>query len=324
MNKPKIVFLDGYTLNPGDLSWQAFEQLGEFIVYDRTSRDQILERARDAEILIVNKTALRAHHFDALPKLRYIGLACTGADALDISAANARGIIVCNVPNYSTDSVAQMVFAYLLAVYTHVNDFAAQVKQGEWNRQNDFCFWNQPLIEIAGKRLGVIGLGNIGLSVARIASAMGMQVVAHTSKPQHKLPDYITKTALEDLYRTADVISLNCPYTADTHEMINAQTLPLMKPTAVLINTARGRLIDEQALANSLHAGHLMAYCADVLSKEPPMPNNPLLSAPRTILTPHIAWASVDARQRLIDICTDNIAAYLNGTPRNVISTLHQ
>lgn len=319
MNKPNIVFLDGYTLNPGDLSWQAFEALGHFTVYDRTARDQVIERAKDAEILIVNKTALRAEHFDALPKLRYIGLACTGADALDVSAAVARGITVCNVPNYSTDSVAQMVFAYLLAVYTHVDDFAVQVKQGAWNRQSDFCFWQKPLIEVAGKRLGIVGLGNIGLTVAQIATAMGMEVVASTSKTQADLPAHITKVSLEELYGTADVISLNCPYTEDTHQMINADTLALMKPTAVLINTARGRLIDEEALAQALHDGHLMAYCADVLSKEPPTDSNPLITAPRTILTPHVAWASVDARQRLINICTANIRAYLQGQPQNLV-----
>lgn len=320
MNKPKIVFLDGYTLNPGDLSWEAFEALGDFTVYDRTAPDQVLERAKDAEILIVNKTALRAHHFDALPNLRYIGLACTGADALDVAAATERGIVVCNVPNYSTDSVAQMVFAYLLSVYAHVDDFAQQVKQGEWNRQSDFCFWQKPLIEVAGKQLGIIGLGNIGLAVAKIAAAMGMRVVAATSKQQSELPESITKIALEDLYATSDVISLNCPYTQSTHEMINAQTLALMKPTAVLINTARGRLIDEVALAQALHDGHLMAYCADVLSKEPPTAEgNPLITAPRTILTPHVAWATVDARQRLIGICTANIAAYLSGQPQNIV-----
>ena len=315
-----IVILDGYSANPGDLSWKELEELGTLTVYDRTKSDETVARAADAEIVLTNKVILNSEVIAQLPRLKYIGVLATGYNVVDIKAAHERGIIVTNVPAYSTESVAQMVFAHLLTVTNRTEHYAIQNRDGRWSSNPDFCYWDFPHMELAGKTFGVVGLGNIGLRVAQIAHAFGMKVKAVTSKVQSTLPVGIEKVSLEVLLATADVLSLHCPLTDSTRHMINAATLQQMKPSAILINTGRGPLVDDQAVADALAKGAIAAYCADVVTEEPPRPDNPLLQQPNAFITPHIAWASMEARVRLLKVAIDNVRSFLNGQPQNVIS----
>ena len=315
-----IVILDGYSANPGDLSWKELEELGMLTVYDRTKSDETVARAADAEIVLTNKVILNSEVIAQLPRLKYIGVLATGYNVVDIKAAHERGIIVTNVPAYSTESVAQMVFAHLLTVTNRTEHYAIQNRDGRWSSNPDFCYWDFPHMELADKTFGVVGLGNIGLRVAQIARAFGMNVKAMTSKVQSTLPVGIEKVSLEELLATADVLSLHCPLTDSTRHMINAATLQQMKPSAILINTGRGPLVDDQAVADALAKGAIAAYCADVVTEEPPRPDNPLLQQPNAFITPHIAWASMEARVRLLKVAIDNVRSFLNGQPQNVIS----
>ncbi len=317
----KIVVLDGYAANPGDLSWSEVEAMGVCVVYDRTSPAELMERAKDAEVLLTNKTVLDAAAIHALPALRYIGVLATGYNIVDIDAARQRGIVVTNIPAYSTDSVAQMVFAHLLNISLRVEHHAEAVRQGRWAACKDFCFWDTPLVELSGKIMGIVGLGHTGMRTARIAQAFGMKVEAWTSKSSLQLPPDIRKAeSLEQLFAQADVLSLHCPLTKDTQGLVNARRLSLMKPTAILVNTSRGPVVDEQALADALNAGRIYAAGLDVLSSEPPRADNPLLRARNCFITPHIAWASTEARQRLMRIAVDNLHAWLDGKPVNNVA----
>ena len=316
----KIVVLDGYGLNPGDLSWEEMRALGELTVYDRTAPAELLERSAGAEVLITNKTVITAEDMAALPALKYIGVLATGYNIVDIQAAKARGIIVTNIPAYSTASVAQMVFAHILNITQQVQHHSEEVHRGRWTASKDFCFWDTPLIELREKKLGIEGLGHTGFTTARIAIGFGMKVCAYTSKTNFQLPPEIRKMELDELFRECDIISLHCPLTDSTREMVNAERLRLMKPTAILINTGRGPLINEQDLANALNNGTIYAAGVDVLSQEPPRADNPLLSARNCYITPHIAWATIEARERLMNIAISNLQAYISGKPENVVN----
>ena len=319
MSKMKIVVLDGYTANPGDLSWEGLELLGEVTVYDRTKPSETVTRAAEAEIVITNKVVIGREEMAQLPHLIYIGVLATGYNVVDIAAARDRGIIVTNVPAYSTESVAQMVFAHLLTVTNHTERYAIENRQGRWSSNPDFCYYANFITELADKTFGIVGLGNIGQRVAQIAQAFGMKVKAFTSKPAEALPEGIQKADLKELFQTSDIISLHCPLTPDTHHLIKAETIAWMNPETILINTGRGPLVDDAALAEALKAGRLKAYCADVMTEEPPKADNPLLLVDNAYITPHIAWATKEARQRLLQIATTNVSAFLKGTPQNVI-----
>lgn len=316
----KIVVLDGYAANPGDLCWDELKALGECVIYDRTTPEEVLERAAGATIVLTNKTVLTAAQIDALPELKYIGVLATGYNIVDIEAARARGIVVTNIPSYSTPSVAQMVFAHILNIAVQVQHHSEEVHKGRWTNSKDFCFWDTPLIELRGKKLGIVGLGHTGYSTARVAIGFGMEVHAYTSKSAFQLPPEIRKMELDELFRECDIISLNCPLTESTGNMVNAERLKLMKPTAILINTGRGQLINEQDLADALNSGQIYAAGLDVLSQEPPRADNPLLTAKNCYITPHIAWATTAARERLMHIMMDNIKAYLEGKPINNVA----
>ena len=316
----KIVVLDGFTANPGDLSWKGLEELGTVTVYDLTKPEETVARAADADIVLTNKVLISREAMMQLPQLKYIGVLATGYNVVDIEAAHDRGIIVTNVPAYSTESVAQMVFAHLLTVTNRTEHYALQNRQGRWTKNPDFCYWDFPHMELAGKTFGIVGLGNIGRRVAEIALAFGMQVKALTSKSANTLPAGIEKADLEALLATSDVISLHCPLTDTTRHLINRETLQRMKPSAILINTGRGPLVDDQAVASALAEGQLAAFCTDVLTEEPPKADNPLLSQPNAFITPHIAWATEEARSRLLQIAISNVEAFLNAKPQNVVS----
>ena len=316
----KIVILDGYSANPGDLSWQPLAQIGALTVYDRTKPEETIERAKDAEIVLTNKVLIKRPEIEQLPKLKYIGVLATGYNVVDVEAAREHGIIVTNVPAYSTESVAQMVFSHLLTVTNHTEHYAIQNRAGKWTVSPDFCYWDTTLTELAGKTFGIVGLGNIGQRVAAIANAFAMKVVAYTSKAADKLPSYINKRTMEELLAESDVLSLHCPLTPDTKHLINRQTLGLMKPSAILINTGRGPLINDFDVAEALRGNRLRAFCADVLTEEPPKADNPLLAYENAYITPHIAWASNEARVRLIDVAINNVQAFINGKPQNVVS----
>ena len=314
-----IVILDGYSANPGDLSWKELESLGNVTVYDRTSPSETVTRAAEAEVVLTNKVVIGRGEMAQLPHLKYIGVLATGYNVVDIEAAHERGITVTNVPAYSTESVAQMVFAHLLTVTNRIEHYAIANREGRWSSNPDFCYWDLPHMELSGKLFGVIGLGNIGQRVAAIAHAFGMRVCAYTSKSEKQLPSYVEKKSMEEILSACDVISLHCPLTPDTHHLINSQTLQQMKPSAILINTGRGPLIDDQAVADALAEGRLAAFCADVLTEEPPKATNPLLAQPNAFTTPHIAWASTEARIRLLHIAIDNVRSFLSGHPQNVV-----
>lgn len=315
----KIVILDGFSANPGDLSWRELEDMGELTVYERTSPEDTVARAAEAEIVLTNKVVISREVIAQLPLLKYIGVLATGYNVVDIQAAHERGIIVTNVPAYSTESVAQMVFAHLLNVTNRTDHYATENRSGRWTKNKDFCYWDYPHMELAGKTFGIVGLGHIGRRVAEIALAFGMKVKALTSKSADTLPAGIGKATIEELLSTSDVISLHCPLTDTTRHLINSETLRLIKPSAILINTGRGPLVDDQAVASALAEGQLAAFCADVLTEEPPKADNPLLAQPNAFFTPHIAWASKEARIRLLQVVTCNVKAFLNGKPQNSI-----
>ena len=316
----KIVVLDGYGLNPGDLSWDAVSQLGELTVYDRTSSEEVIERSAGAEAILTNKTVITAEIMEALPDLKYIGVLATGYNVVNVGAAREKGIVVTNIPAYSTPSVAQMVFAHILNIAQQVQHHSEEVRKGRWTNNADFCFWDTPLIELREKKIGLVGLGHTGFNTARIAIGFGMQVTAYTSKSSLQLPPEIKKRTLDELFSECDIVSLHCPLTDETKELVNAERLRLMKPTAILINTGRGPLVNEQDLADALNAGKLYAAGLDVLSSEPPKADNPLLTARNCYMTPHIAWASLEARTRLMDILVENIKAFQAGKPVNNVA----
>ena len=316
----KIVVLDGYGLNPGDLSWDAVSQLGELTVYDRTSSEEVIARSAGAEAILTNKTVITAEIMEALPDLKYIGVLATGYNVVNVGAARKKGIVVTNIPAYSTPSVAQMVFAHILNIAQQVQHHSEEVRKGRWTNNADFCFWDTPLIELREKKIGLVGLGHTGFNTARIAIGFGMQVTAYTSKSSLQLPPEIKKRTLDELFSECDIVSLHCPLTDETKELVNAERLRLMKPTAILINTGRGPLVNEQDLADALNAGKLYAAGLDVLSSEPPKADNPLLTARNCYITPHIAWASLEARTRLMDILVENIKAFQAGKPVNNVA----
>ena len=308
----KIVALDGYTLNPGDISWAPIKALGEFVTHDRTPVGQVIERARGADVLLTNKVAFDRKTIEALPGLRLIAVTATGYNIVDVAAAKERGVAVCNVPEYGTPNVAQHVFSLLLELTTHTGPHAQGVREGKWARSPDWCYWDYPLVELSGLTLGIIGYGRIGRAVANIAKAFGMNVIVH-----HR---HGTAADLEEFIRESDVISLHCPLTPENTRMVNTAFLSKMKPTALLINTARGGLIDEDDLARALNDGRIAGAGLDVLTKEPPEPDNPLFNAKNCIITPHIAWASRPARQRLMNITAENIRSFRDGRPRNIVN----
>jgi glycerate dehydrogenase len=317
----KIVCLDGYTLNPGDLSWDGFKKFGPIEVHDRTEPSLILKRAAGAELVLTNKTPLSAETLAQLPDLRYIGVLATGYNIVDVKAARARGIPVSNIPTYGTASVAQHAFAMLLELTNHVKLHSDAVRAGEWSRNKDWCFTLAPLVELSEKTLGVVGFGRIGRQVGAIGHAMGMKVIAHDSV-QTNPPPYpgFRFAKIEELLAESDVVSLHCPLFPETQGMINARTLKLMKPTAFLLNNSRGPLIVEQDLADALNAGRLGGAAVDVVSVEPPPADNPLFQAKNCVITPHISWASKEARARLMQLAVENLAAFLAGKPQNVVN----
>lgn len=315
----KIVVLDGYCLNPGDLSWEDMASLGDLRVYDRTSPAELLNRAEGAEVLITNKTLITGNDMEALPQLKYIGVLATGYNVVDVESAKEKGIVVTNIPAYSTNSVAQMVFAHLLNITQRVGHYACMNCQGKWSDNADFCYWDTELIELNDKWMGIIGFGNIGQATARIALSFGMKVGVFTSKAQSELPEGVKKMSLEEIFKNCDVVSLHCPLTPSTQEMVNAERLNLMKPNAILINTGRGPLINEQDLADALNEGKILAAGLDVLSTEPPLSTNPLLSARNCFITPHIAWATKEARIRLMKIAVNNLNEFMKG---NIINNV--
>ncbi|MSR43433.1 MAG: D-2-hydroxyacid dehydrogenase [Pedosphaera sp.] len=313
-----IVVLDGHTLNPGDLSWDALRALGTCSIHDRTAPDQIAPRARDAEILITNKTVLSRDTILQLPKLRFIGVLATGFNVVDTAAARERGVSVCNVPGYGTKSVAQLVMALLLELVHRTGHHAETVRAGRWSQSPDFCYWDYPLIELDGLTLGIVGYGRIGEAVAQVARAFGMKIIAQSRTP--KKNESVTFVELDTLFREADIISLHCPLTPENKGLVNAARLALMKPTAFLINTARGPLINEPELAAALNSGRIAGAALDVLSVEPPPADHPLFTARNCILTPHIAWATRAARARLMETAVANLKAFLAGHPQNVVN----
>ena len=316
----KIVILDGYAANPGDLDYHLLEELGEVVVYPRTSDEEKVERAMDADIILLNKVQIDAETLAQLPNLKYIGIQATGYNVVDIKAAKERGIIVTNIPAYSTDSVAQQTFALILAVTNRVEHYTQENRNERWAYNKDFCYWDTPLMELAGKNFGIMGLGNIGMKVATIARDFGMDVYACTSKNATDLPDWITKVNKDGLLAVSDILSLHCPLADDTYHFINEESLEKMKDTAILVNTGRGPLVDENAVAAVLHAGELGAYCADVMEQEPPQKENPLFGEPNAYLTPHIAWATYEARERLNKQVAANVKAFIEGNPINVVN----
>ena len=316
----KIVVLDGYTLNPGDLTWEGFAALGSLTVYDRTEPEEIVSRIGDAEAVIVNKCPITAETIDACPDMRYIGVLATGYNVVDVEAARKRHIAVTNIPTYGTTAVAQMVFAHLLAICQHVEAHSEAVHRGEWNTNPDWCFWNYPLIELAGKTMGVVGFGRIGQNVAAIARALGMNVLAfdhHETESGRQLGQYV---ALEELLSRSDVVTMHCPLFPETERMINRETIAKMKDGAIFINTSRGQLVDEQALADALNGGKIAHAGLDVVYTEPIRTDNPLLRAKNCFITPHIAWAPTESRKRLMDIAVENLSRFLAGSPVNTVN----
>lgn len=318
----KIVVLDGYALNPGDLSWQGFEELGEVTVYDRTSytdKQEIIERIGDAEAILTNKTPITADVLKACPQLTYIGVLATGYNVVDLAAAKEQGITVTNIPSYSTNAVAQATFALLLEVTNQVGHHNRSVHQGNWQTSKDFSYWQTPLMELAGKTIGLIGYGAIAQAVATIAHAFQLKVIYFNHRPKPAQADWAKQVSLAELYQEADIISLHVPQFPETEKMIDRTALAQMKSSAILINTARGGLIDEAAVAEALQTGQIAALAADVVSKEPIAADNPLLQAPNCYLTPHIAWAPVETRRRLMGIAVANLSGFKAGTPQNVV-----
>ncbi len=315
----KIVVLDGYTAVQNDLSWKEIETLGNVTVYDRTCPEETIDRCAGAEAVLTNKVIMSEDVINHLPNLKYIGVLATGYNVVDIEAAHKRGIVVTNIPAYSTQSVAQMVFAHILNAAMQVNHYAEENRMGRWARSEDFCWMDTPVMELCEKTLGIVGLGNIGSTVASIAHAFGMKVIAQTSKVQEQLPIYINKVTDEELFQSSDIITLHCPLTDNTREMICAESIGKMKKGVIVVNTGRGPLVNEQDMAAALKEGRVGAFCADVLSVEPPSSDNPLFSCPNAFITPHIAWASHEARARLIHIAAQNLCAFISGQPQNTV-----
>lgn len=316
----KIVVMDGKGVNPGDMSWKQIQQFGELTVYERTASEEIIDHVGDAEIVLTNKTVFDEDTIAKLKNVKYIGVLATGYNVVDLKAASKRGIVVTNIPAYSTDSVAQMTFAHILNVTNHVDHYARASRDGEWSRCPDFCYWDKPLVELAGKTIGIIGLGNIGMKVANIALNFGMNVIAYTSKEPKELPNGINKASIDNILSDSDIISLHCPLTKQTRELINKDSIAKMKRSVIVVNTGRGPLVNEEDVANALHNGLIGAYCADVMCSEPPSADNPLFVEQNAYITPHVAWASKEARIRLMDIAEKNIHSFLSGKPINVVN----
>lgn len=319
MNRPNIVVVDGYCLNPGDLSWEQLKQLGCCTIHERTSAVELIDRLQDAELVLTNKVALNRQTISRLPRLKYIGVTATGYNIIDIDAARDRGIVVTNVPTYGTASVAQMVFAHVLNLTQRVADHAAAVRQGQWAKSSDWCFWNYPLLELSGMTMGIVGYGRIGQATAQLARAFGMHVIAHNRSPIRTI-EPVRAVDLETLFRKSDVVSLHCPLSSDTRHLVSRERLALMKKTAILINTSRGPLVDESALADALNEGSLAGAGLDVMEVEPPTSTSPLYSAKNCFITPHIAWATTASRQRLLNLAIENVDQYLQGKPQNVVN----
>lgn len=318
----KIVLTDAYSVNPGDLSWELLRPYGECTVYDRTAPGEVVARCRDAEAVLTNKVVFDAATLDALPNLIYIGVLATGYNVVDVAAAARRGIVVTNIPAYSTLSVAQMVFAHLLHITHNVSGYAKESRNGRWSANPDFCYWNEPLIELSRLKMGLVGYGSIGKAVATIAQSFGMQVLVHSRQNRENIPSAIESVPLERLFSESDVVSLHCRLSEETAGMINSGRLNSMKSTAILINTGRGGLVNEEDLAQALNQGTIHAAGLDVLSSEPPGYKNPLLTARNCFITPHIAWATRAARERLIRIAAENLREYCEGLPlRNQITS---
>ena len=317
----KIVILDGYTLNPGDLSWEPLKELGEVTVYERTAPKDVCKRAEGSEVVFTNKVVLDEAVLEKLSSLKYIGVLATGYNVVDVAAAARKGIVVTNIPAYSTSSVAQMAFAHILNIVQRVGYYAQEVSNGKWSRQADFSFWDAPLHELDGKKIGIIGFGNTGRATARIAVGFGLDVYVYTSKSAMELPADVHKCpSVDELFRKCDIVSLHCPLTETTRELVDARKLELMKPSAILINTGRGGLVNEQDLADALNSGKIAAAGLDVLSSEPPRADNPLLKARNCFITPHQAWATKEARVRLMQLAVNNLKAFLEGKPVNVVN----
>ena len=316
---PKIVVLDGYALNPGDLSWEGLKLLGNCEIFDRSTVEESVQRAQGAEIVLTNKAVLARETIETLDQLRYIGVLATGYNIVDVVAARERGISVANVPIYGTNSVAQMVFSHLLNLTQRTGEHASAVDAGRWTSAIDWCFWDYPLVELEGLTMGIVGLGRIGRAVAKLADAFGMKVIA-TSRSQQDVPEYVDIVKLDQLFSRSDVVSLHCPLTAETENLVNTDRLAKMKPTAFIINTSRGPLIDESALAKALENDTIAGAGLDVLSAEPPPADNPLINVKNCYITPHIAWATQGARSRLLGTAVENVAAFLNGKPQNVVN----
>ncbi|MFM2176161.1 MAG: hypothetical protein RL015_259 [Verrucomicrobiota bacterium] len=316
----KIVLLDAYTANPGDVSWSPLESIASCEIHPRTPLAETVSRCADAEIVITNKAVLNREIIEALPKLKYIGVTATGYNIVDVAAAKERGITVTNVPGYSSPAVAQLVFSLILELTNNVGHHAQTVREGRWVACPDFCYWDHPIIELSGRTLGIIGYGDIGSSVAKIAVAFGMKVLASKRDWKTPPPDGVTPASIDEVFQNSDVISLHCPLTDATKHLVGEHTLSLMKPTAFIINTGRGPLVDESALAQALNTGRIAGAGLDVLSVEPPKADNPVLTAKNCLITPHIGWASREARVRLIDIVASNLQAFLEGKPVNVVA----
>jgi glycerate dehydrogenase len=319
MSQPSIVVLDGFTLNPGDLSWEGLESLGPCTIYDRSAPGEVVGRSRDAVILLTNKTVLDRAVILTLPRLRYIGVMATGYNIVDTNAARERGIPVTNVPVYGTSSVAQMTFALLLELARGVGHHSRTVREGRWSAGPDFCYWDTPQTELDGLVMGIVGFGRIGREVARLARAFNMEVLANdTGQPAPE--SGVSFVPLDNLFQESDIVSLHCPLTPESREMVNARRLALMKPTAFLLNTSRGPLVNEHDLAEALNSGRLAGAALDVLPVEPPPADNPLIGARNCIITPHIAWATLAARRRLMNAVVGNVRTFLRGEPVNVVN----
>jgi len=315
-----VVVLDGHALNPGDLSWDSLEALGELKVYDQTSHERVFDRARNAQLVLTNKTLLAKETIESLSELRYIGVMATGCNVVGLEAARRRSITVTNVPEYGTCSVAQMVFAHILNLCQHVGEHGQSVSQGAWARSSDFCYWDFPLIELAGLTIGIVGYGRIGRAVAQLGSAFGMHVLVNDITTPTDLGGNVKSVDLDTVFSRSDIVSLHCPLTPQTENLVNRERLKLMKPSAFLINTSRGPLVDERALAEALDKRCIAGAGLDVLEQEPPAADNPLFAARNCYITPHIAWATASARERLMGIVVENVKAFLGGSPQNIVS----
>ncbi len=314
-----IVVLDGFTLNPGDLSWKGLEVLGNLKIYDRTETDSVIERCDDAEIIITNKTIISEEIISQLPKLKYIGVLATGYNVVDTNATTERGIVVTNVPAYSTSSVAQLTFSLMLELVTNVGIHNQSVQKGEWVSSQDFSYSKTPLVELSGLTLGIVGFGKIGREVVKIANAFGMKIIVNNRSVITNLPEYVTQVELTNIFEMSDIVSLHTPLTVENIKFVNSEMLKLMKSSSYLINTSRGGLINENDLAEALNTNKIAGAGVDVLSTEPPQKDNPLLTAKNCVITPHIAWATIAARKRLMNIAVDNVKAFINGKLQNVV-----